>query len=114
MPCSIFEMIVEFPTMLHLQAMAVYVVGINVQSIFRVSHVQGRRRSSSNEPPCDATKHQLSDASESDKKCFHVFVPNVELIRSKEGADRAPHETCLTKESDPAIGSAQQRQADFA
>jgi hypothetical protein len=31
-------------------------------------------------------------------------LPNVEMIRSKEGAARAPHETCLTKESDPVNG----------
>jgi hypothetical protein len=31
---------------------------------------------------------------------------NVELIRSKEGAAAAPQQACLTKESDPAIGSA--------
>jgi len=34
-------------------------------------------------------------------------MSNVEVIRSKEGAARALHETCLTKESDPTIGSAE-------
>src|ERR1700677_4165529 len=28
------------------------------------------------------------------------------MIRAKEGATRAPHETCLTQESDPVSGSA--------
>jgi hypothetical protein len=33
-------------------------------------------------------------------------MSNVEVNRSKEGAARAPHETCLTKESVPTIGYA--------
>jgi hypothetical protein len=29
---------------------------------------------------------------------------NVDVIRSNDGATRAPHETCLRRESDPRIG----------
>jgi hypothetical protein len=36
----------------------------------------------------------------------HGLRSNVEVNRSKEGADRAPHETCLTQESVPTIGYA--------
>jgi hypothetical protein len=36
----------------------------------------------------------------------HVFMPNVEVNRSKEGAAPAPQEMCLTQESVPTIGSA--------
>ncbi len=36
------------------------------------------------------------------KSC--MFVPNVDMIRSNDGATRAPHEACLRKESDPRIG----------
>jgi hypothetical protein len=31
-------------------------------------------------------------------------LPNVELIRSKDGAPAASQRACLTKESDPSIG----------
>ena len=31
-------------------------------------------------------------------------LSNVEVIRTQEGAARAPHETCLTQESVPTIG----------
>jgi hypothetical protein len=33
-------------------------------------------------------------------------MPNVEVIRTNEGAARAPHETCPRKGSDTTIGSA--------
>jgi hypothetical protein len=32
-------------------------------------------------------------------------MPNVELIRPKDGALAAPQQACLTKGSDPLIGS---------
>jgi hypothetical protein len=36
----------------------------------------------------------------------HVLIlPNVELIRVKDGATPAPPEACLTPTSDPSIGS---------
>ena len=35
-----------------------------------------------------------------------MFVPNVEVIRPKDGAAPAPQEACRTKGSDPMIGSA--------
>jgi hypothetical protein len=33
-------------------------------------------------------------------------MPNVELIRAKDGAPAAPQRACLTKAPDPLIGSA--------
>ena len=32
------------------------------------------------------------------------ILPNVELIRAKDGATPAPQEECLTQASDPVIG----------
>ena len=38
-----------------------------------------------------------------ERKGFNL--PNVELIRVKDGATGAPHQACLTQTSDPLIGS---------
>jgi hypothetical protein len=37
-------------------------------------------------------------------EAFIVCLPNVEVIRAKDGATPAPQEECLTQASDPVIG----------
>jgi hypothetical protein len=51
---------------------------------------------------------ELQAAKKGQERCkkepagFHL--PNVELIRVKDGATGAPHQACLTPTSDPSIG----------
>jgi hypothetical protein len=50
-------------------------------------------------------KGRAQDIEYKTRWAVHLILPNVELIRvPKDGATGAPHQACLTKTSDPAIG----------